>query len=318
MHIVEEVAPPAATPGYRAFLAFIGSTFSDPELMELLINPSGAVTLVGATGRRPGPCFQLPDAQLQEVIQEWVFYRGGRLDPLLPCAGGAWGDGWGRWHAVIPPMVASGVLFSLRRHRFDEVSLDNSYGQSSLLHALRQSDPGIPTVIYGDTGAGKTTLAVALLREWGASERIAVLEHEPEFPVQTTDWLLLRTCVQRADGFGGVGMEDLLASALRLRPDRIVIAEIRQHEAMTFLQALHVGHGGVVTTMHAADADSVIRRLELLIGRSRLRRALEGRDLRLVGLRRGTPPVIASVDEYFVAQGAWQTKQPAPSHAATS
>ncbi len=201
-----------------------------------------AVRLAGVSGRR------LDDAQ------PWV-------DGLLP--------GAVRLHAILPPLAAGGTCVSLRLLRRDAVRLADlqaagmcTPGEAIRLGRLVREREAF--VVTGGTGAGKTTLLAALLGEVDANERIVVVEDVLEMPLNRGHVVRLQARAPNVEGHGGVSLVDLVRQALRMRPDRLVVGEVRGAEVRELLQALNTGHEGGCATLHANKPADVPARLEAL------------------------------------------------------
>lgn len=276
-------------------------TLDQPGVDELLVN--GHRSIIRQIGQRaewdPSP-FQNP-ADLSRKMQEFAFSLGLRLDPFQPFASGSVPGFSIRWHAVIAPAVLDGPLFALRRHRFTELGLSDFAGTANdklaieTLWCLK-----IPLFVCGPTGSGKTTLLSILLRDHSLGERVVFLEDTAEIPMQSPLWSSLTTRASAIDGRGAIPFQRLMEQCLRLRPDRIVVSEIRDSDSLIFLDVLNSGHGGSATTIHAADRTSLMNKLNLLC-QSRYNGAASG-DLATVlagahgiFLERDSPPRISEV-----------------------
>ena len=266
--------------------------FQDPEVDEVLINGSAAAWSVSATGAKAlAPPFSSPDA-----LSDWLFAfaeeQGVRLDPVVGSAGGSWQDDTFRWHAVLPPLSRDGPLVSLRRHRFDAIALEHFDGREGTLLGLREVvRRRTALLIAGPTGSGKTTLLAALLREFAPTERIVSIEALPELPKLSPYAVRLVGRPANLQGHGAICLERLVAEALRLRPDRLVIGEIRAGEASAFVDATRAGHGGVMATIHAASTLDAIKRLKTLSGGL----DCDGLGICVAVLSRGAPPRVETV-----------------------
>jgi pilus assembly protein CpaF len=272
--------------------------FSDARVDEILINGTRGLFV-----SRGGPSFQEAPSPFDDAlvmtrwIQELAMRQGTRLDPLEPASGGSLEQGRFRWHAVLPPISQDGPIFSLRRHRMETLTLgDFEFDDQFLTSLERLLRERRSVVVCGPTGAGKTSILAALLREYAARERVVVLEDVPEIASISTSWI--RLCARRAsvEGQGAITLERLLAEALRLRPDRLVVGEIRGPEAAPFLQAMLSGHDGALTTIHAGSAEEAFERLALLASqaipeaRALLRHLREQNKLAVLVMTRGCPP----------------------------
>lgn len=236
--------------------------FSDPTIDEVLVDGWGSMSVVRGEYHeaRKSPFSD------RDAFAEWLFTlaaaSGTRLDPMRPAAGGSLQDGGFRWHAVLGGVAPAGPLLTLRRHRFGTIG---TIGFAGDLPALYQAfDAGKPLVIAGPTGSGKTTLLAALLAERAPAERVVVLESLAELPHASPHWVRLVERAPNLEGRGGIDLRRLLRESLRLRPDRLIIGEVRGVEARVFAEAALTGHRGVATTMHASSRSQVLARLSAL------------------------------------------------------
>lgn len=270
------------------------AAFQDDDVDEVLINGASGAWAVAACGTRALPYpFASADAYYDWLLA-FAESQDVRLDPVAGAAGGTWRDGAYRWHAVLPPMSRDGPLFSLRRHRFDDLGLDAFAGAKTEFARLRKAAIARgPLLIAGPTGSGKTTLLAALLRAVAGDERIVTIEALPELPVLSPFCVRLVGRAANLEGRGAIAPERLLAEALRLRPDRLVIGEIRSNEAQAFLAAARAGHGGVIATIHAGTAQDACTRLYSLAGVGR--ESMRDLPLTVAVLARGVPPRLVSV-----------------------
>jgi pilus assembly protein CpaF len=190
-----------------------------------------------------------------------------RLDALNPSCGGSLGGGDFRWHAIIPPMSPLPSL-AVRRHRFDQLEISDFGLRGEVLRDLQDAmSRDLPILVAGATGSGKTSLLMAMLRSHSLKERVVVLEQFDELPMLTPLWQKLLTVPSNRQGVGALGCAQIFSEALRIRPDRIVIGEIRREEAEVFLESLTAGHRGTWATIHAGDIEEVVTRLAYLTNR---------------------------------------------------
>jgi pilus assembly protein CpaF len=282
--------------------------FSDPAVDELVVNGGCGMWLVRGDRLRAASS---PFAHAEEVAmwaQELARQQGIRLDPLCGAAGGSLPEQAFRWHCVLPPLAPDGTLFSLRRHRFDSLCISDFRACPNLMEQLRgvmQRREGL--LIAGPTGSGKTTLLAALLRLHAASERVILVESLSELPLPSPCSVRLLERRPNLEGIGAVGLTRLVQEALRLRPDRLVIGEIRGHEAGAFCESLMSGHEGVMSTIHASNPDDAIARLSFLASSGGLHRAptaWPGLELHVAMLERCIPPRLVSLSSHrFVPSG---------------
>jgi pilus assembly protein CpaF len=235
----------------------------DDALTDILINGPEEVWIErdGCLTRVASPFTSA--GQLTTWCERAISRAGARIDTAHPIADARLEDG-SRLHVVLPPVAPGGPLVSIRRFPKRRFILDDLVGRKTL--DARQATrlraavaDGRSIVVSGATGAGKTTLLGALLSSVPAAERVVVIEELPELPHGNGVSLVARTA--NAEGAGEVSLETLVRAALRMRPDRIVVGEVRGPEALPALWAMRTGHAGTMLSVHAADAVDAARRL---------------------------------------------------------
>ncbi len=259
-----------------------------PGVTDVMVNAHDDVW-VEQDGRlqRADVAFDGPDAVLA-AVRRVVGPRGGRLDRGSPFVDVRLADG-SRLHAVGPPVVEPGPVVTLRRVEARLLDWDTLTASgavppdaAALLRAAVTAREAI--VVCGRTGTGKTTVLQRLLSDVRAGERIVLIEDAPELQPVTPHVVRLRTRPATAEGVGTVDVADLVRQSLRMRPDRIVVGEVRGAEVADVLQALITGHEGCMTTVHARTAEQALVRLEgmallaglpLVAARSQLASALD-------------------------------------------
>lgn len=280
---------------------FLVSGFQDTGVDEIFLNGCRRVFYQSRDGLFHSQSGWLrSDGELVRTLQHFAASRLVRLDPLLPAAGGDWSHphfpGLSfRWHAMIPPASRGGPVFCMRRHRFEQVGLKDFADPKGVLPQVREGlRAGANIFFCGATGAGKTTLMTAFLLECCVRERIVILEALSEIPLLSDAWISLSPVPASIEGRGGYSFSRIFEESLRLRPDRIVLGEIRGEEALVLLKLMNVGHQGVLCTLHADSPDTVLGRLCQASGISEdiWRQSLDQRDCYLVFLERGAPPCI--------------------------
>lgn len=255
------------SPGSGLLSELIAELRAD-NLDEILIDGSTHKWTVKSSLRTAHPAPFTCVRQFQNWIQDLAFSRGLRIDPLHPCEGGELEGGF-RWHGILPPACPDGPLFSLRQHRFSTMRSANFFRDVTTKAEVRKNwVDNRPMVICGKTGTGKTTLLVALLKEWASAERVLILETLQEIPRMAPSWVRLVARAPNQEGLGGLSLELLLQNALRMLPDRIVVGEMRQREAAVFFHASQTGHAGVISTLHAATPLAAKARLTALLAES--------------------------------------------------
>ena len=210
------------------------------------------------------------DAHLMRIIERVVSRVGRRIDESSPMVDARLPDG-SRVNAVIPPLAVDGPLLSIRRFGSDPLqpadllrNLSLTEGMLELVKACVKARLNI--IISGGTGAGKTTFLNMLSGFIPSNERIVTIEDAAELQLRQTHVARLETRPPNVEGKGAVAQRHLLINALRMRPDRIIVGEVRGEEALDMLQAMNTGHDGSLTTIHANSPRDAISRLEVMIG----------------------------------------------------
>jgi pilus assembly protein CpaF len=241
---------------------------ADPEVEEVMVNGPGQV-YVERRGRIEATEVRFADeAELRNSIERILAPLGRRVDELSPMVDARLADG-SRVNVVIPPLAVDGPAVSIRRFaaaRPDPGALVElgtlSESMRDLLEDAVRSRRSI--LVSGGTGSGKTTLLNALSSFVAAEERIVTIEDAAELRLQQPHVVRLESRAASVEGRGEVTIRDLLRNALRMRPDRIVIGEVRGAEALDLLTALNTGHRGALSTVHANSPADALRRLETL------------------------------------------------------
>jgi pilus assembly protein CpaF len=254
----------------------------DPSISDILVNThkqvyiekKGLLELTSVRFR--------DDAHLLRIIDKIVSQVGRRVDESTPMVDARLTDG-SRVNAVIPPLAVDGPLLSIRRFGTDKLGpqdlvdkLALTAGMMELLEAAVKAKLNI--VIVGGTGAGKTTLLNSLSSFISPKERIVTIEDAAELQLKQPHLARLETRPANLEGHGAVKQRQLLVNALRMRPDRIVVGEVRGEEALDMLQAMNTGHDGSLTTIHANSPRDAISRLEVMV-------SLANANMQLVSIR---------------------------------
>jgi pilus assembly protein CpaF len=239
-----------------------------PGVTDVLVNGPNEVWIDAGNGlTRTGVRF--PDeASVRRLAQRLTATAGRRLDDAAPCADARLPGGV-RLHAVLPPVAAGGTCLSLRLPRRRAFTLDELVAAGTvppegadLLAAL--IDARVAFLITGGTGTGKTTLLSCLLGRVDPGERMVLVEDSAELSPDHPHVVRLEARPPNIEGAGGVTLRDLVRQALRMRPDRLVVGEVRGVEVSDLLNALNTGHEGGCGTLHANAAADVPARLEAL------------------------------------------------------
>jgi pilus assembly protein CpaF len=241
---------------------------ADPLVEEVMVNGPDEV-YVERAGRIERTPVRFPSGRaLRDAIERILTPLGRRIDELSPMVDARLDDG-SRVNVVIPPLAVGGPSLSIRRFAAARPGPDQLVASGSLtaeardlLAAALRARRSI--LITGGTGSGKTTLLNALSSYIGAEERVITIEDAAELSLRQPHVVRLETRPASVEGRGEVTMRDLLRNALRMRPDRIVIGEVRGPEALDLLTALNTGHDGALSTLHANSPEDSLRRIETL------------------------------------------------------
>ncbi len=240
----------------------IDPLLGDPDVSEIMINGPGSVWIE----RRGAMCrsgVSLDESGLDLLIERILAPLGRRVDQRAPMVDGRLPDG-SRVHVVVPPIAVDGPYVTIRRFVVPDVALEMFAGAavSSLLDQLVAT--GANLVVSGGTGAGKTTLLNALAARVGPDQRMITIEDAAELQFDHPHVVRLEARPESREGTGAVTIRDLVRTALRMRPNRLVVGEVRGPEALDLLHALNTGHAGCLSTVHANGPVDALRRLATL------------------------------------------------------
>lgn len=242
---------------------------ADPTVTDILVNHSSEV-YVERHGRLELTDVIFADEQhVLRVIQRIVARIGRRIDEVCPMVDARLPDG-SRINAVVPPLSLKGPTLSIRRFGERPMDLNDLMSNRSVLPEIVQLlsaavDARLSLLISGGTGSGKTTLLNALSICIPPGERIVTIEDSAELKLQHLHVVSLETRIANTEGAGEVTQRDLVRNSLRMRPDRILVGEVRGAEALDMLQAMNTGHEGSLTTIHANDTRDALSRLEMMV-----------------------------------------------------
>jgi pilus assembly protein CpaF len=208
------------------------------------------------------------------IIDKIVSTVGRRIDESTPMVDARLTDG-SRVNAIIPPLALEGPAVSIRRFSVNPLELDDLINYQTLVPEIAELLKGIVksrlnVIISGGTGSGKTTLLNVLSRFIPESERIITIEDAAELQVKQEHLVRLETRPANIEGKGQITQRDLVKNSLRMRPDRIIVGEVRSHEAFDMLQAMNTGHDGSLTTIHANSARDALIRVETMVAMANL------------------------------------------------
>jgi pilus assembly protein CpaF len=244
----------------------------DESITDILVNGPNSV-YVERSGllSKVSTRFQ-DDKHLLRIIQKIVSAVGRRVDESSPYVDARLADG-SRVNAIISPLAVDGSMLSIRKFARDRIGMERliKFGSvpeamAEVLTAIVQSRRNV--LISGGTGSGKTTLLNAMSSFIDERERIVTIEDSAELQLQQDHVVRLETRPANLEGRGEVSQRDLVKNALRMRPDRIIIGEVRSGEAFDMLQAMNTGHDGSMTTVHANTPRDALTRIEQMIGMS--------------------------------------------------
>jgi pilus assembly protein CpaF len=241
----------------------------DEEISDILVNGHRQV-YVERLGKLEITSITFRDeAHLRHIIDRIISRVGRRIDESVPLVDARLPDG-SRVNAIIPPAALDGPILSIRRFRRRALSIDDLLGLGSLTPEIAQLLTGaararLNMLITGGTGSGKTTLLNIISRYIPNDERIVTIEDSAELMLQQPHIVRLETRPPNIEGKGQITQRDLVRNALRMRPDRIVVGEVRGDEVLDMLQAMNTGHDGSMTTIHSNGARDALHRMENLV-----------------------------------------------------
>lgn len=245
---------------------------SDPTISDILVNRYNQV-YVERRGRLEVADIRFQDNNhLLKIINKIVSNVGRRIDESAPMVDARLPDG-SRVNAIIPPLALDGPMLCIRRFSVSRPSLDDLIEKGSLTAQIGEVLKAIAVakmniIISGGTGSGKTTMLNILSGFIPATERIITIEDSAELQLQQEHVCRLETRPSNVEGKGEINARDLVKNCLRMRPDRVIVGEVRGAEVIDMLQAMNTGHEGSMTTIHANMARDALLRLETMISLS--------------------------------------------------
>jgi len=276
--IIEESVPLSSTVRQRVVkqiedeilgLGPLEPLLADPSISDILVNSHDAV-YVERGGKLELTNVRFDnDQHLMNIIDRIVSTVGRRVDESSPMVDARLSDG-SRVNVIIPPLAVDGPMMSVRRFSLDILSVDQLLALGTLtavigkvLKAIARSRLNV--LISGGTGSGKTTLLNVLSGFISHEERIVTIEDSAELQLQQPHVVRLETRPPNIEGRGEVTQRDLVRNSLRMRPDRIIVGEVRGAEALDMLQAMNTGHDGSLTTVHANSPRDALARVENMV-----------------------------------------------------
>ena len=247
----------------------------DPTVADILVNSFDSI-YVERSGKLERTRVKFRDNKhLLTIIDRIVSDVGRRIDESSPMVDARLADG-SRVNAIIPPLSLDGPAMSIRRFIKDKLSTDDlikigsiNQEMADVLSAIVKARLNI--IVSGGTGTGKTTILNILSGFIGATERVITIEDSAELQLQQHHVVRLETRPQNIEGKGEIAQRDLVRNSLRMRPDRIIIGEVRGGEALDMLQAMNTGHDGSLATLHANTPRDALSRLENMVSMAGLK-----------------------------------------------
>jgi len=241
----------------------------DPEISDILVNTHKEVYVERFGKLEMTPVVFRDDEHLLKIIDRIVSSVGRRVDEFSPMVDARLADG-SRVNAIIPPLALDGPILSIRRFGVNPLKMNDLLARRSLtppmMDFLRAAVKArINIVISGGTGSGKTTLLNVLTAFIPPGERVVTIEDSAELQLQQPHVVRLETRPANIEQKGMISQRDLVRNSLRMRPDRIIVGEVRGAEVLDMLQAMNTGHEGSLTTIHANDTRECLTRLESMM-----------------------------------------------------
>jgi pilus assembly protein CpaF len=242
---------------------------ADPSISEIMVNGPHEIW-IERQGRLSPTTLRFTDAShLRRIITKMVGQVGRRIDESSPLVDARLPDG-SRVNAIIPPLSLSGPILTIRKFRQDRFDIEELVQLGTLspegADFLRRCiEAQLNVLVSGGTGSGKTTLLNALSAAVPESDRIVTIEDAAELRLDQRHVLRLEARPKNIEGEGEITIRDLVRNALRMRPDRIIVGEVRGAEALDMLQAMNTGHEGSLSTVHANSPRDALNRLETMV-----------------------------------------------------
>jgi pilus assembly protein CpaF len=241
----------------------------DPTISDILVNGSGHIFIERRGKLEKTVARFRDDAHLMRIIDKIVSAVGRRIDESSPLVDARLADG-SRVNVIIPPLALDGPSMSIRRFGTDPLTVDNLVEYGALTPEIVELLDAIVTcrlnvLISGGTGSGKTTLLNVVSSFIPENERIVTIEDSAELQLKQEHVVRLETRPANIEGTGRIAQRDLVINSLRMRPDRIVVGEVRGAESLDMLQAMNTGHDGSLTTVHANTPRDALSRIETMV-----------------------------------------------------
>src|SRR5690349_1327683 len=246
----------------------------DPSISDILVNRHNQVYIERNGKLEEAEVTFKDDAHLMQIIERIVSSVGRRIDESSPMVDARLADG-SRVNAIIPPLALDGPAMSIRRFRTDRLGAEDLVGRESWTEPMHEFlraaiSARLNLIVSGGTGAGKTTLLNILSSFISGNERVVTIEDAAELSLRQRHVVRLETRPANIEGKGAVRARELVVNALRMRPDRIIVGEVRAEEALDMLQAMNTGHDGSLTTIHANSQRDALYRLDTMVAMANL------------------------------------------------
>lgn len=247
----------------------IDSLLRDDEVSEVMVNHAKQI-YVERKGKLERVPIQFKDSDhVMRIIEKIVFPLGRRIDESSPMVDARLPDG-SRVNAIIPPLALKGPSITIRKFSKDPFQIEDLIRFGTLTEEMAKFlkaavEARLNIVVSGGTGSGKTTTLNVLSSFIPSDERIVTIEDAAELQLRQDHVITLETRPPNIEGKGAITMRDLVKNSLRMRPDRIVVGEVRSGEALDMLQAMNTGHDGSLTTGHANTPRDMLSRLETMV-----------------------------------------------------
>ncbi len=279
----------------------------DEHLDEIVFNGAEFGFLISQKSQ----IFKKPPFQNNHILLDWlmefVAIQNLRLDPNHPATGGSYNT-YFRWHAIHPCVSGNGPLFSIRKHRFGSLSFADfklsDKHRKKIETAMHQ---GHHILIHGNTSSGKSSLLYCLLECFCDTERLIIIESLRELVLKNPLWISLQQRFAGYDGLGSFTCQQLISEALRLRPDRIILGEIRSADVLSFMELLQISHNGVIATVHGNEPKAIAARFSHFSGRYQGQAIDQGPSppaneipVLWIKMERGVTPWVSSVTDLYL------------------
>jgi len=246
----------------------------DPSISDILVNKASQVYVEREGRIEDTDIVFRDDKHLMQIIERIVSAVGRRIDESSPMVDARLQDG-SRVNVIIPPLALDGPVMSIRRFRTDRLGADDLVERLSLTAPMLDFLKGaisarLNIIVSGGTGAGKTTMLNVLSSFISGAERVVTIEDAAELTLRQRHVVRLETRPPNIEGKGAIKQRQLVINALRMRPDRIIVGEVRGEEALDMLQAMNTGHDGSLTTIHANSPRDALYRLDTMIAMANL------------------------------------------------